>query len=162
MAYRCPRCGGEVDLAATPMESGLVRLAALGADGFALEFDDPAVHALAADALGPCPHAGAPAWDLDALRPAAARGWDSLEAAAADDESMARLAALWRPRALILLGRAGELAPDEVLRARLTERLDAVVAQMNAAEDEDERERLHARYIELGMVLAGRLRSAWA
>jgi hypothetical protein len=75
---------------------------------------------------------------------------------------MARLAALWRPRALILLGRAGELAPDEVLRARLAERLDAVVAQMNAAEDEDERERLHARYIELGMVLAGRLRSAWA
>jgi hypothetical protein len=162
MAYRCPRCGGEVDLAATPMESGLVRLAAIGAAGFALAFDDPALHGLAAEALGPCPHDGAPTWNADALRPIAARGWEALETAAPDDEALARLAALWRPRVLILLGRTGELTSEEVLRARLSERLDGVVAQMNAAEDEDERERLHARYIELGMVLAGRLRAAWA
>jgi hypothetical protein len=99
---------------------------------------------------------------VEALRPTAAQGWTALEDAAPDDEGMARLAALWRPRALILLGRAGELSPDDVLRARLAERLELVVAQMDAAEDEDERERLHARYIELGTMLAGRLRAAWA
>jgi hypothetical protein len=52
VAYVCERCGGEVDLARTPLESGLVRLAALGADGFELEFDDPRVHAAAERALG--------------------------------------------------------------------------------------------------------------
>ena len=67
--YTCPDCGGEVDLARTPLESGLLRLDALGAEGFALEFGDPEVHALARAALGPCPHGPDPAWDRAALSP---------------------------------------------------------------------------------------------
>ena len=69
--YRCPDCGGEVDLARTPLESGLVRLAALGADGFVLEFDAPEVHARAREALGDCPHVADPIWDAGLLQPLA-------------------------------------------------------------------------------------------
>ncbi len=82
--YRCPDCGGEVDLARTPLESGLVRLAALGAEGFALSFDAPEVHARAREALGGCPHALDPAWDAVALQPLAREGLAKLEEAAAE------------------------------------------------------------------------------
>ena len=78
MSYHCERCGGEVDLARTPLESGLVRLAVLGPEGFALTFDDPAVHAAAAPALGPCPHELEPSWDRAALQPLADAGWQAL------------------------------------------------------------------------------------
>ena len=81
MAYHCDRCGGEVELARTPLESGLVRLAALGADDFELEFDDPAVHAAAAAALGPCPHGPDPSWQAAELAPLADAGWQALVAA---------------------------------------------------------------------------------
>lgn len=163
MSIACPRCGGEVDLARTPLQSGLVRLAAVGAEGFALEFDDPLVEASAFPLLGPCPHDADPAWDEDALRPVAARGWDALEAAAADDPRLAELAALWRPRALRLAGRGDEVGAQEALRVRLGDRLDDIARRMQAARatgDEDEAERLHARYIELGMVYAGRTAAA--
>jgi len=159
VSYRCPHCGGEVDLGRTPLESGLVRLAAVGADGFSLHFDEPALAAAAGPLLGPCPHGPAPAWDAEALRPLASRGWDVLAAAPA----LAGLAELWRPRALALAGRADELSPGDVLRGRLAARLEELAGRIEAARragDEDEAERLHARYIELGMTYAGRLASA--
>jgi hypothetical protein len=162
MSYHCERCGGEVDLSRTPLESGLVRLAALGPEGFELSFDDPAVHALVASALGPCPHELDPAWDREALAPLADVGWRALQAAGDDELDM--LAVVWRPRALALAGRADELSRDDVVRARLEQRVAQVSARMQdalAAGDEDEAERLHARAIELGTVLAGRLAAEW-
>jgi hypothetical protein len=158
MAYHCDLCGGEVDLARTPLESGLVRLATLGADGFELEFDDPAVHAAATPALGLCPHGLEPNWQAAELAPLADAGWRAL--VAADDDELETLAMVWRPRALALAGRASELSRDDVVRGRLEQRVAEVTARMQAAldaGDEDEAERLHARAIELGTVLAGRL-----
>jgi hypothetical protein len=153
-----------VDLARTPLESGLLRLAVLGAEGFALEFDDPALHARAAEALGPCPHSGDPAWDHERLRPAARDGLERLERAAAIETRMAELLRVWRPRAYALAGRADELSREEALRGRLESRLADVERRMRAATsagDDDEAERLHARYIELGTTYAGRLVAGW-
>jgi hypothetical protein len=163
MGYLCEACGGLVELERTPLESGLVRLAALGAGGFELSFDHPQVHDAAAPLLGPCPHHASPAWDEAALRPVAARGWDALVEASPDDERLAQLEAIWRPRALRLAGRVAELGRDDVLRARLADRLDDIAEAMHAARasgDENEAERLHARYIEIGMVFAGRTAAA--
>ena len=162
MSYHCERCGGEVDLARTPLESGLVRLAVLGPEGFALTFDDPAVHAAAAPALGPCPHELEPSWDRAALQPLADAGWQAL--LAAEDDELDLLAVVWRPRALALAGRADELSRDDVVRGRLEQRVAQVTARMQVAladGDADEAERLHARAIELGTVLAGRLAAEW-
>ncbi len=162
MAYHCDRCGGEVELARTPLESGLVRLATLGADDFELEFDDPAVHAAAAAALGPCPHGPDPSWQAAELAPLADAGWQALVAAENDD--LETLALVWRPRALVLAGRASELSRDDVVRGRLEQRVAQVTARMQVAldaGDADEAERLHARAIELGTVLAGRLAAEW-
>jgi hypothetical protein len=141
-----------------------VRLATLGAQGFALEFDDAAVAAGARTALGPCPHAQDPLWDSDALRPLAREGLARLERAAAGDARLADLLELWRPRAFALAGREDELSKEEALRGRLELRLAEVERRMRAAEatgDEDEAERLHARYIELGTTYAGRIAAAW-
>jgi hypothetical protein len=162
--YRCPDCGGEVDLARTPLESGLVRLAVLGAGGFALEFDVPEVHARAQNALGPCPHAGDPAWDSEALMPIAREGLARLEQAAPADPRLAELLAMWRPRAFGIAGRADELSREDALRGRMELRLGDVERRMRAAAaagDDDEAERLHARYIELGTTYAGRMAAAW-
>jgi hypothetical protein len=162
MAYHCDLCGGEVDLARTPLESGLVRLATLGADGFELEFDDPAVHAAATPALGACPHGVDPNWQAAELAPLADAGWRAL--VAAEDDELETLAMVWRPRALALAGRSSELSRDDVVRGRLEQRVAEVTARMHAAldaGDEDEAERLHARAIELGTVLAGRLAAEW-
>jgi len=162
--YTCPDCGGEVDLARTPLESGLLRLAVLGAEGFALAFDAPGIHARAAEALGPCPHGGDPVWDHDQLKPAAREGLARLERAAASEARMAELLRVWRPRAYALAGRAGELSREEALRGRFELRLGDVERRMRAATsagDDDEAERLHARYIELGTTYAGRLAAGW-
>jgi crotonobetainyl-CoA:carnitine CoA-transferase CaiB-like acyl-CoA transferase len=162
VAYVCQRCGGAVELARTPLESGLVRLAALGAEGFELEFDDRAVHALAETALGPCPHVADPSWQPAQLVPIADAGWRAL--VAAEDDELETLAMVWRPRALALAGRAGELSRDDIVRGRLEQRVAQVSARMQEAldaGDEDEAERLHARAIELGTVLAGRLAAEW-
>ncbi|HET6174257.1 MAG TPA: hypothetical protein VFD90_16720 [Gaiellales bacterium] len=160
MSYRCPDCGGEVDLARTPLESGLVRLATLGVADFALEFDDPEVQAGARVALGGCPHSGDPVWDAERLQPLAREGLARLEDAAAGDPRLAELLQVWRPRAFGLAGRADELSRDEALRGRLELRLADVERRMRAAAaagDDDEAERLHARYIELGTTYAGRM-----
>jgi hypothetical protein len=162
--YRCPDCAGEVDLSRTPLESGLVRLAALGAEGFELEFDDPELHACARAALGLCPHGGDPAWDAEQLRPLARAGLEQLERGAASDPQLAELLRMWRPRALALAGRADELSGEEALRGRLERRLADIERRMRAASaagNADEAERLHARYIELGTVYAGRLAAEW-
>jgi hypothetical protein len=162
--YRCPDCGGEVDLARTPLESGLVRLAALGSEAFALEFDSPEVHARAREALGDCPHTADPAWDAEVLQPLARSGLARLEHAASRDARLARLLQIWRPRAYGIAGRAHELSREEALRGRLERRLADVERRMRAASaagDDDEAERLHARYIELGTAYAGRMAATW-
>jgi len=162
--YRCPECGGEVDLARTPLESGLVRLAALGAEGFALSFDAPEVHTRAREALSSCPHSLDPSWDLESLQPLAREGLAKLEAAAADDARLAELLLMWRPRAYGIAGRADELSREEALRGRMELRLADVERRMRvaaAAGDDDEAERLHARYIELGTTYAGRMAATW-
>jgi hypothetical protein len=162
--YRCHDCGGEVDLARTPLESGLVRLAALGARDFALEFDEPEVHARAREALGPCPHLSDPVWDREMLEPLAREGLALLEHAVAGDARLGELLRVWRPRAFALAGRADELSREDALRGRLELRLADVERRMRAASaagDDDEAERLHARYIELGTTYAGRLVAGW-
>ena len=125
MSYHCELCGGEVDLSRTPLESGLVRLATLGPERFELAFDDPAVHAAAAPALGACPHVADPSWDAAELRPLADAGWRAL--LAAEDDELDLLAVVWRPRALALAGRADELSRDDVVRGRLEQRVAEVV-----------------------------------
>jgi hypothetical protein len=162
--YRCPDCGGEVDLARTPLESSLVRLAALGPEDFALEFDDARVYARAREALGPCPHSADPAWERGPLRPIAREGLARLEQVAPVDARLAELLQMWRPRAFGMAGREDELSPEEALRGRLELRLADLERRMRAAAavgDEDEAERLHARYIELGTAYAGRIAASW-
>ena len=110
----------------------------------------------------PCPHVAEPHWQRDALAPLADAGWSAL--VAAEDDELETLALVWRPRALALAGRAGELSRDDVVRGRLEQRVAEVSARMQRAleaGDEDEAERLHARAIELGTVLAGRLAAEW-
>jgi hypothetical protein len=156
-----PGVGAPVDLAEHPLEAGLLRLATLGADGFELRFDDDAVLDAARACLTPD---GDEPFDRERLQPYAERGLSALEAAAEGDESLARLLALWRPRALVLAGRRDELTREEVLLARLSERLGALAAEREAAEaagDEDRAQALHARYIELGTTYAARLARAW-
>ena len=164
VSYRCPECGGELDLARTPLESGLVRLAVLGADGFALDFGSAELHPAVRAALAPCLHAGTPVWDATRLEPIAREGLARLERAAAGDERMAELLQVWRPRAFALAGRADELSREDALRGRMELRLADVERRMRAATaagDDDEAERLHARYIELGTTFAGRMVAGW-
>jgi hypothetical protein len=133
-----------------------------GPQGFELAFDDPAVHAAAGPALGPCPHVADPDWDVSELRPLADAGWRAL--VAAEDDELDLLAVVWRPRALALAGRADELSRDDIVRGRLEQRVAEVAGRMQVALDAgeaDEAERLHARAIELGTVLAGRLAAEW-
>ena len=162
VAYRCPGCGGEVDLARTPLESGLLRLAVLGSRRLR-----PRVRRPAAARRG-----GA------AARAVPARRGSRVGRRAAAPARRARLAhAGARPprrtaardaglrcgvrRRCALLGRADELskrggaarALRGAARADVERRMDAAAA----AGDEEEAELLHARYIELGMVFAGRM-----
>lgn len=153
---------GTLDLADHPLECGLVRLAVLGSDGFRMVFDDPEVMA-AIEAVLAEPGED-PTFDQDRLRPVAAAGLDELERGAATDERLARLLAIWRPRALRLAGRGRELGGDDALRLRLEDRLAEIVAAMEQARDggdADLAERLHARYIELGTTYAARMAKTW-
>jgi hypothetical protein len=66
---------------------------------------------------------------------------------------------VWRPRALVLMGREQELAKEDVLRLRLEDKLAALQAEVEratAAGDSDAAEAAHARYIELGTTYVRR------
>ena len=163
MSYHCELCGGEVDLSRTPLESGLVRLATLGPERLRAR--------LRRSGRARRRRSGARChvrtWPIRAgtrpsCGPLADAGWSAL--LAAEDDELDLLAVVWRPRALALAGRADELSRDDVVRGRLEQRVAEVSARMQvalAAGEADEAERLHARAIELGTVLAGRLAAEW-
>lgn len=153
-----PDGAGEFDLADFRFEAGLIRLATVGADGDPLDVDEPRVRAaidacLQADSLEPFSREG-----LVRHAPAALAALD-----AADDEATQRLARIWRPRLLALAGRQDELSGEQAVVLRFEDRLRELKRAMAEAErdgDEDRREALHAKYIEVGTTYAGRLASA--
>ncbi len=152
-----PDGAGAVDPAELGFACGLIRLAVVGADGHPLDFSGDAVReaitgALAADPFDPLP--------ADALRPFAPAALAALEAAVPGHPELERLAPLWRPRLMALAGRQGELTGEEAVILRFEERLRELkrgMAEAEAAGDEDRREALHAKYIEVGTTYAGRL-----
>jgi hypothetical protein len=163
--WSCRACGSQIDLAGCSIEVGLVRLAARGGDKFQL--GGAGIEPELAAVLASCgcggrfaPGAGtgpaAPArFDPDAIRDPAARGWAALEATPA----LTELREVWRPRALVLMGREQELAKEDVLRLRLEDKLAALQAEVEratAAGDGDAAEAAHARYIELGTTYVRR------
>jgi hypothetical protein len=180
--WRCRGCGAAYELATRSLEVGLVRLAVEGEEGFRLGSDGIAAHV--EPLLAPCacggrlargqtpndtatepsqpPFGVRPRFETEALRPLAERGWAVLEASA--DPRLERLAALWRSRALVLLGREDELTREQQLELRLEGRLAGLQAEIERARqagDDDAAQAAHARYIELGttfmrrFVLAG-------
>jgi hypothetical protein len=178
--WPCRRCGTPHELATRSLEVGLVRLATHGEDGFRLgsggiETDlDPllepctcggrlnrglspngSVTDVQTDALGDRPRLAG--FDQQRLRPLAERGWEVIEASA--DPRLQRLAALWRSRALVLLGRADDLTREQQLELRLEGRLAGLQAEIERARgagDEDAAQAAHARYIELGTMFVRR------
>lgn len=163
--WSCGTCGSQIDLAGCSIEVGLVRLATRGGDGFQL--GSAGIEQELAAVLASCecggrftPGAGtgpaaAARFDPDAVRDPAARGWAALEATPA----LAELREVWRPRALVLMGRERELAKEDVLRLRLEDKLAALQAEVEratAAGDSDAAEAAHARYIELGTTYVRR------
>jgi hypothetical protein len=148
------------------VEVGLVRLAGDGVEGFRL--GSAGIEALIEPLLTPCEcggrfavggGVGPPAvarFDGERLRPVAARGWAALLEA---DRELASLREVWRPRALVLIGREQELAKEDVLRLRLEDKLASLQAELEratAAGDDDAAENAHARYIELGTTYVRR------
>ncbi len=170
----CGRCGTPHELATRSLEVGLVRLAVAGEEGFQLGSEG--IEADVEPLLLPCACGGrltreypvsgtqyspadAMAADLDqaALRPLAECGWDVLEAST--DPRLERLRALWRSRALVLLGRSAELTREQQLELRLEGRLiglQAEIERARSAGDEEAAQAAHARYIELGTTFVRR------
>ena len=168
-AWQCRDCGAVYELANRSLEVGLVRLAVGGEDGFRLGSDGIEAHVeplLAPCACGgrlarggDCPRLGgdSPRFEPEALRPLAERGWAVLDASA--DPRLERLAALWRSRALVLLGRDDELTREQQLELRLEGRLAGLqdeIQRAREAGDEDAAQAAHARYIELGTTFMRR------
>ena len=94
-------------------------------------------------------------FDADRLLPVAELGWKRLSASA----QLSELREVWRPRVLLLLGRAAELDKPDVLRLRLEDKLAALQAEVEratAAGDGEAAETAHARYIELGTTYVRR------
>ncbi len=152
-----PAGAGSIDLADYPFEAGLVRLATVGAEGSPLDFSSPDVLAAVAGALTDDPYAPFSVDALQALAPAALAAFD---AGLPEHDELRRIEQLWRPRLLALAGRQGELTGEQTVVLRFEERLRAIQQAMARAEaegDEDRREALHARYIEIGTSYAGRL-----
>ena len=146
-----------VDTDEHAFEAGAIRLAVLGADGSPLDCDDPAVRDAIAAALSDDPFQPFSTAALEAHAPAALA---ALDAALPDHAELARLAPLWRPRLLVLAGRKDELTGEQAVVLRFEERLREITRGMAEAEargDEDAREALHAKYIEVGTAYAGRL-----
>jgi len=173
--WRCRDCGTPYELATRSLEVGLVRLAVDGEGGFRLGSDgieshlepllapcecggrlarDPPVPGTVEAVPGTCRR---PSFDGHALRPVAERGWAILEASA--DPRLERLARLWRSRALVLLGRDGELTREQQLELRLEGRLAGLqddIERARAAGDDEAAQAAHARYIELGTTFMRR------
>lgn len=170
--WTCASCGAAHELAARSLEVGLVRLAAHGEEGFRL--GSAGIEADVAPLLAPCACGGSlhrgqapdgsprlePSFRREALRPLAERGWAVLEAS--HDDGLRRLAGLWRARALVLLGREGELTREQQLELRLEGRLAALAREIERAReagDDDAAQAAHARYIELGTTFVRRFAS---
>lgn len=148
---------GTVDLDAHAFEAGTVRLAVHGAEGSPLDFSDAAVREAIVAALSDDPFAP---FSQDALKAHAPAALVALDNALPDHDELARLAPLWRPRLLLLADRKDELSGEQVVVLRFEERLREIkrgMAEAEAAGDEDAREALHAKYIEVGTTYAGRL-----
>jgi hypothetical protein len=154
------------DLTAASVEVGLVRLAIAGEEGF--ELGAAGIEEAVRPLLAPCAcggrlvpgpgdgtaHASAVVVAPDVL----AAGWAVLERAT--DPGLVRLRDVWRPRALRILGRVGELGAEDVLDLRLEDRLAALEAEIRRAGDagdEDAAQMAHARYIELGTTYVRRV-----
>jgi hypothetical protein len=165
--WHCEACGGRADLADRSLEVGLVRIATRGESGF--ELGSAGLAEEIAPLLQPCACGGrlAPGegagdvvdarFEPDAWRPMAAPAWERLEAST--DERLVRLREVWRPRALVRLGREGELEREQVLGLRLEDKLAALAAEVERAiraGDQEAAETAHARYIELGTTYARR------
>jgi hypothetical protein len=153
-----PAGAGDIDLADFRFEAGLVRLVTLGATGDPLAFDDPLVRAAIKDCLTHDPLEPFDRAALSGYAPAALAALD-----AASDDAFRRLARIWRPRLLALAGRQEELTGEEAVILRFEGRLRDLKRAMAEAErdgDEERREALHAKYIEVGTTYAGRLASA--
>lgn len=172
--WACRRCGMPHELAARSLEVGLVRLATHGEGGFRL--GSAGIEAELEPLLEPCacggrlirdvvegglsPDGDSPrvaGFDQAALRPLAERGWAALEAST--DPRLQRLAALWRARALVLLGRDADLTREQQLELRLEGRLAGLQAEIERARgagDEEAAQAAHARYIELGTTFVRR------
>ena len=145
-----------IDLGAYAFEAGTVRLAVHGADGSPLDFSDPTVREAIVAALSDDPFAP---FSQDALKAHAPAALAALDAALPAHDELARLAALWRPRLLVLADRKDELTGEQTVVLRFEERLRDIkrgMAEAEAAGDEDAREALHAKYIEVGTTYAGR------
>lgn len=152
-----PAGAGSIDLADFAFEAGTVRLATIGADGSPLDFSAPEVLAAITAALTEDPLTP---FSGDAIIGLAPTAIAALDAALPDHRELARLAPLWRPRLLMLAGRADELTGEQTVVLRFEERLRDLrraMAEAAANGDEDRREALHARYIEVGTTYAGRL-----
>ena len=146
-----------VDLDEHAFEAGTVRLAVHGAAGSPLDFSAPEVRAAIIATLSDDPFAP---FSTDALRAHAPAALDALDAALPAHDELVRLAPLWRPRLLLLAGRKDELTGEQTVVLRFEERLREIrrgMAEAEAAGDEDGREALHAKYIEVGTSYAGRL-----
>jgi hypothetical protein len=165
--WHCEACGGRADLADRSLEVGLVRFAVHGETGFELGsggLEDELRPLLkpceCGGRLGPGPGTGDPVaarFDLEGWRAVAAPGWRRLESSR--DDRLVRLRDVWRPRALLLLGREDELSREEVLGLRLEDKLAALADEIERARevgDLDAAETAHARYIELGTTYARR------
>jgi hypothetical protein len=167
--WSCRRCGEPHELATRSLEVGLVRLATHGEEGFRLGSDgieselEPLLEPCACGgslARGLSPDGDSPrlaGFDNERLRPLAERGWAVLEASA--DPRLQRLAALWRSRALVLLGRAADLTREQQLELRLEGRLAGLQAEIERARsagDDEAAQAAHARYIELGTMFMRR------
>ncbi len=167
--WHCRECALPYELALRSLEVGLVRLATHGEAGFRLGSEG--IEAEVVPLLAPCacggrlerglsPDGDAPrvaGFDQAALRPLAERGWAVLEAST--DPRLERLRALWRSRALVLLGRAAELTREQQLELRLEGRLAGLqddIERARSAGDEEAAQAAHARYIELGTTFMRR------
>jgi hypothetical protein len=171
--WQCRTCGGVHELATRSLEVGLVRLAVHGEAGFRLGSEGIETHV--APLLAPCscggrltpeysgpgtkysPESVYAAFDAGALLPFAERGWALLDRST--DPRLERLATLWRPRALRLLGRDADLTREQQLELRLEQRLTNLQAEIERARgagDDEAAQAAHARYIELGTTFVRR------